>query len=200
MKILAFFLKMVKTFVHNYLLSPTLLVPAEFRFPFPLYQSSDQFGQKIPDRGTHLGLDFNTSNGAGVRAAACGVVVATWYEPGTIEQPGFGHVVVIAHRIGEEKFIYTLYGHLGEVKRKKGENVCTSDAIGIVGEPNTPENGHDKDRHLHFAIYDGPFPIFTKSGHSRMLPGYLNEKTEEYTKLEYWEDPLNFIHSYKRRA
>ena len=198
MGILAILKKKMKKMVHNHRLSRSIApVPDKFYFPLHPCQSRSDSQQKVLGWGIHLGLDFDAKEGADVYAAARGVVVATWYEPGTKEKAGFGHVVVIAHRVSRKKFIYTLYGHLGKILIKKGEDVSDTDIIGTVGKAYTPENGF-WDCHLHFAIYNGPFPIFTRSGHARMLPGYLDGKTSNYTNLEYWEDPLEFIAKYNR--
>lgn len=188
--------RVVRTAIYqNILFHSYIPIAKNFYFPFPICRNLCNFGKEIPGRGIHLGDDFSVPEGENVRVAACGVVVAIWHEPGTEEKPSFGNVVVVAHRLKQGEYIYTLYGHLGEIFVKRWEKFSQLAVLGKIGKAYTIENGYC-DPHLHFGIYTGPFPIFTSKGSVRMLPGYLNQKTERYTKIEYWENPRNFIYNY----
>jgi murein DD-endopeptidase MepM/ murein hydrolase activator NlpD len=92
----------------------------------------------------HAGLDFKGNKGDQVRSTAHGTVIhAGWYQ-------GYGNCVRIAHKNG----LQTLYGHLSEVKVKKGDKVSANQVIGLVGS-----TGHSTGNHLHYEVRKNNKPI-----------------------------------------
>ncbi len=98
--------------------------------------------------GFHTGDDLNgiggmnTDLGDPVFAAGDGLVVFTG-EP----SPGWGNIVILAHRDPEGKPIHTMYAHLLEIKARLGSLVGRGTQIGTVGTA----SGHYP-AHLHFEI------------------------------------------------
>jgi murein DD-endopeptidase MepM/ murein hydrolase activator NlpD len=96
--------------------------------------------------GHHTGDDLNGIGGMNsdlgdpVFAAGDGLVVFTGNP-----SPGWGNIVVLAHRDAEGKPIHTMYAHLLEIKTVLGELVARGEKIGTVGTA----NGHYP-AHLHF--------------------------------------------------
>lgn len=97
--------------------------------------------------GYHTGQDLNgiggenTDEGEPVHAAARGLVVYNG-TPG----PGWGKVVVIAHRLpGKSEIVQTLYAHLGESSVRPGQTVGRGQQIGTIG---TADGAYLA--HLHF--------------------------------------------------
>jgi hypothetical protein len=97
--------------------------------------------------GGHQGADLSIRRGGDpVRAAANGIVVLA----GTGEDPGgFGVHVVIAHRDGDGRLVYSVYAHLehGSVHVKPGDPVTAGQPIGRVGS-----TGRATSPHLHFEV------------------------------------------------
>ncbi len=178
----------------------------ELVFPLLLKKSREDFLEEVVYQndpwGKHLGVDCDALPGAVVRAIGNGVVVAIDKQPGSPEHPGWGTLVVIAHRDNrrEGKIFFSLYGHLNNIQVKVTEPVDIGKTIGYVA-PAGPENGYwERDPHLHFAIYTGPFPILNCHGSMRMLPGYFCPPTAMYAKLYWWENPDDFIAKYNHSA
>lgn len=96
---------------------------------------------------THQGVDLvNGRSGDPVRAAASGlVVIACDGDNGN----GYGGHVVIAHRLEDERTVYTVYAHLelGSVAVSAGDLVCAGDPLGRVGR-----SGRASTPHLHFEV------------------------------------------------
>ena len=105
-------------------------------------------------RGHHTGDDLNGIGGMNsdlgdlVYAVADGLVVYSG-DP----SPGWGNVVVLAHRIrmnGEEKIIQSLYAHLKQRLVRVDDIVSRGEQIGTVGSA-----GGQYLAHLHFEIKKG---------------------------------------------
>jgi murein DD-endopeptidase MepM/ murein hydrolase activator NlpD len=98
-------------------------------------------------------LDFLTANSAGtpVYAVADGVVVR--HNPG-LSYPG--NVVLIQHRLADGRSIYSMYGHITNVRVTQGQTVARGEQIatifnqGYVGR--TPGLHPTWDSHLHFEM------------------------------------------------
>lgn len=86
----------------------------------------------------HFGQDFRCPIGTEVHATGAGTV----YDAGN-ENDGFGIKVVIDHGYGYR----TIYGHLSEVKVKRGQKVTRGDLVGISGN-----TGISSGPHLHYQI------------------------------------------------
>lgn len=96
--------------------------------------------------GHHTGDDLNGIGGMNsdlndpIFAAGNGLVVYTG-EP----SPGWGNVIIIAHRNPDGKPIHTMYAHLLEIKTRLGSLVARGEIIATNGTA----NGHYP-AHLHF--------------------------------------------------
>ena len=115
--------------------------------------------------GYHAGSDINgiggedTDLGLSVHAAARGLVVYSG-EP----SPGWGKVVVLAHRLPEDsRIIQTLYAHLDKSIVRQGQFIARGEPIGTVGTA----NGHYK-AHLHFEAISS---VCTEAGMPAYSPG-----------------------------
>lgn len=99
---------------------------------------SSGYGPRI--RGAsrvHLGVDISTRGPTPVRAAAAGVVVQAEFVG------AFGNLVRIEHRRGVE----TLYGHLSEIRVRRGARIESGRIIGETGR-----TGNATGVHLHYEI------------------------------------------------
>lgn len=85
----------------------------------------------------HRGVDVAVPDGTPVRAMEGGVVEFA----GTMS--GYGRVVVLRH--GPE--LETLYGHLSEIRVRKGEKVDGHQVIALSGH-----SGNARGPHLHFEV------------------------------------------------
>lgn len=85
----------------------------------------------------NAGIDILTSGGAGVRAVYEGVV------SGIFKQPGFNSIVMLRHG----NYI-TVYGGLGSVAVKMGQNVSAGTSLGTLA----PDPEYDGSSVLHFEI------------------------------------------------
>ncbi|MBP2001748.1 murein DD-endopeptidase MepM/ murein hydrolase activator NlpD [Paenibacillus shirakamiensis] len=109
---------------------------------------SSPFGYRIhPITGAkklHTGTDFAVGIGTDVHAADNGVViVAEWWS-------GYGNCVIIDH--GNN--VWTLYGHLSEIKVQKGDNVQRGSLIAESGN-----TGASTGPHLHFEVRLNGTPV-----------------------------------------
>ena len=85
----------------------------------------------------HLGVDYGAPTGTAVRTVGDGVVEFAGV------QNGFGNVIFVKHRNGNE----TVYAHLSQILVKKGQSVSQGDHIGAVGS-----TGWATGPHLHFEF------------------------------------------------
>lgn len=101
-----------------------------------------------PDRRRrHHGADLaNGRGGDAVRAAAHGLVIHAARDGWN---GGFGHHVVLAHRMPDGGVVFTVYAHLlqGSVGVEAGEIVDAGEPLGRVGD-----TGRASTRHLHFEV------------------------------------------------
>jgi murein DD-endopeptidase MepM/ murein hydrolase activator NlpD len=105
-------------------------------------------GLETRDDGSvgHQGVDLcNRHAGGIVRAAASGLVVRA----SSVDQNGYGHFVVIAHRLEEGTMVYSVYAHLaaGSIRVHEGEMISAGAEIGRVGR-----TGRATTDHLHFEV------------------------------------------------
>lgn len=110
-------------------------------------------------RKTHHGVEFVNPQGTPVLAAADGMVIiaGTDYQEPLADFPAFyGNVVVIEHTFPDTQLpddlrpVYTLYGHLSEVRAEVGQTVHAGDTVGLVGF-----TGAAIGEHLHFEVRQG---------------------------------------------
>ncbi len=85
----------------------------------------------------HWGLDIANKTGTPIYASADGVVKTT----GRGED--LGKYIVINHSFG----YMTKYGHLGEIKVKRGQKIRRGDIIGLMGS-----TGYSTGPHLHYEV------------------------------------------------
>ena len=85
----------------------------------------------------HWGIDIANKTGTPIYAAADGVVKTT----GRGED--LGKYIVINHSFGYK----TKYGHLDEIKVKRGQKIRRGDIIGLMGS-----NGYSTGPHLHYEV------------------------------------------------
>lgn len=140
------------------------------------YNAQPYWEENPHRRGHHTGDDLNgiggmnSDLGDSVYAIADGLVVFSG-EP----SPGWGNVVVLAHRIqtdGKEQIIQSLYAHLKKRLVQVDEMVSRGEEIGTVGSANGQYLAH-----LHFEI---------KKGLSLNIgPGYLRTPRTHLSPEEF---------------
>lgn len=126
----------------------------------------------------HLGEDWNKNTGGNtdcgepVFAAANGSIAYA-----SDAGPGWGNVIIVTHRLADGSSVQTLYGHLREIVKAKGE-VKKRDLIGKVGNANGRYLCH-----LHFELREAGSPMWNQAG-----GGYAADR-------KGWLDPSDFIDS-----
>lgn len=112
-------------------------------FIWPVYGGRVTSGFGRRRRRVHDGIDIVIEKGTEVMASRGGVVIFS----GRIR--GYGNLIVLKH---PENF-FTAYGHLLEIRAKKGERVKQGEVIGLVGR-----TGRASTPHLHFEIRQKTVP------------------------------------------
>ncbi len=101
--------------------------------------------------GRHLGDDFNgiggmdTDLGDSLFSVADGLVVYTG-DP----SPGWGKIVILAHRTADGGIVHSMYSHLDRIDTARGALVPRGGKIGTVGNA-----GGNYPAHLHFEMRAG---------------------------------------------
>ncbi|MDW8148169.1 MAG: peptidoglycan DD-metalloendopeptidase family protein [Roseiflexaceae bacterium] len=152
-------------------------------------------GKKIADL-YHAGEDWKASAGTPVKAVANGEVVYA--------DPKFdyraGNVVIIKHTLPDSTVIYSMYGHLTDLKvsidgkNEKPNIVKKGDEIGkLIYQSYVDNNNKQLDNsHLHFEIRtfaDGSFLCGKKEGIFPAGPGY----TDKHPDTKGYKNPSQFI-------
>jgi hypothetical protein len=113
-----------------------------------LHQGISGFGSRhhpiYKIKKKHLGIDFPAPIGTPIYATGNGKV----NESGT--ERGYGKMVKIDHGYGYE----TLYGHMSQIKVKKGQKVNRGEVIGYVGN-----TGISTGPHLHYEVIKETRPV-----------------------------------------
>lgn len=140
--------------------------------PADKYYLSSKFGRrKDPLKKTwarHSGLDLAGWPGTAINATAPGTVVhAGWYGP-------YGNMVEIDHGNG----FRTRYGHMRQVRVKKGDEVILGQRVGDMGK-----TGRATDTHVHYEVwFDGevrdPMPFMKAANDVLEIQG-RNEETSQ---------------------
>ena len=111
---------------------------------------STQGGQRDP----HHGVEFINPLGVPVLAAADGVVTVAGDDRNKLYGPYwyfYGNLVILEHTLpGQIESLYTLYGHLSQIKVKEGQRLQAGQQIGQVGM-----TGIATGTHLHFEVRVG---------------------------------------------
>jgi peptidoglycan hydrolase-like protein with peptidoglycan-binding domain len=105
----------------------------------------DGFGAPRAGGRQHQGIDFPVAYGTRVGAAGVGTTLFAASNYG-----GYGHLVVIQHRLGYT----TWYAHLSSITTQVGQNVVGGTEIGRVGS-----TGYSTGPHLHFEVRRYNTPI-----------------------------------------
>lgn len=175
---LIFFIFILTVLPFN-LISETLPVYS-FRFPLDgAWNISQEFGEWNQSWNNNLGAyhlaeDVPRAAGTPVYAAANGYVRFSG------EASGYGHLVVIEHRLPDGTFVCSLYGHLKKDGLfEENKDVKKGEVIGYIGDIN--ENG-GYGPHLHFGIRKGIAP-----------EGWVWYGYEPPGLREDWLDPSDFI-------
>jgi murein DD-endopeptidase MepM/ murein hydrolase activator NlpD len=139
------------------LLSPweTAVTPIASRFDPPLgalvYNAQPFWEMNVRRGGHHTGDDLNgiggmnTDLGDAVFAVADGLVVYAG-DP----SPGWGNIVILAHRRPNGELVQSMYAHLDRIDVSPGELVARGGRVGRVG---TAHGSYPA--HLHFEIRTG---------------------------------------------
>ena len=93
----------------------------------------------------HDGLDFTSPTGTDIHATGDGTVEFSGYNTS-----GFGIHVILDHGYGYQ----TVYGHMSEVKVRRGQKVKRGDIIGEVGS-----TGLSTGPHLHYEVHKDGVPM-----------------------------------------
>ena len=112
-------------------------------------------------RTVHLGIDVWTLAGTPVHSPYDGIIYSAENNEG---ECNYGPTIILQHKISDDLFFYTLYGHLSLeslVGIKKGMSIKKGQKIATIGPP--PINGNWPP-HLHFQVMldmlgnEGDFP------------------------------------------
>ena len=151
--------------------------------------------KKLKTDKFHLGIDLTTENDSDpILAVQDGVITDVWYEPGRLSHAGYhykgnaayGGLIAIDHNNG----ITTLYGRLGAILVKEGQQVKKGDIIGYITRESVKERkvgNNEIGYHLHFEILINPFhEEIEKLGIFNEKPQYtdvLKNKNNEWLGL-----------------
>jgi len=155
---------------------------------------SKSFGLKMGGGGgafsntIHTGYDVAwLRDNLTVVAVADGVVRRALYNQ------TWGHIVILEHRLPDDSWICSLYGHLSPALTvKPGEVVRKGQRLGALGRSCTWENGGYWS-HLHFGMRTGEF------GTARWVAGYYPSKIWN-EEPHGWVDPQVFIREHSPAA
>ena len=134
--------------------------------PQPFWAMNDARG------GHHTGDDLNGIGGMNsdfgdpVRSTADGLVTFAG-----IGGPGWGNIVMVAHRNPDGSFLQSMYAHLSVIQVHPGDLIARGEPVGEVG---TADGLYPA--HLHFEIRDGDA--------SERMRGYADQPLHHRNPLE----------------
>ncbi|MBN2434130.1 MAG: peptidoglycan DD-metalloendopeptidase family protein [Spirochaetes bacterium] len=139
--------------------------------PLKDYYNAQNFGirNKNLNNKYHLGEDWNGIGGGDtdlsdpVYSIGNGLVIFA-----ANAGPGWGNVVMILHRLKNDKLICSLYGHLHDYHVKPGDFVKHRFQIGNIGNADGLYYAH-----LHFELRED-ISLGVEGGYSNSTKGYLN--------------------------
>lgn len=122
----------------------------EVNWPLANYR----YGGVFFENTVHTGIDIPSPIGTAILAAGPGEVIWAGYglylKREDFDDP-YGMAVAIKHTFGYEgQSLYTIYGHMDELKAWRGQKVQTGDLLGTVGI-----TGKTTGPHLHFEVRIG---------------------------------------------
>ncbi len=142
---------------------PAVEIADHYHFKRPISDQNVNYGDRTyPYGGTsggalqvHHGLDFVNPTGTLIMAAGDGTVFYAGDDMTTqfgLTTNYYGNLVVIQHDFlsPEGAPVFTLYGHMKEVRVQTGQRVKAGDVIGVVGS-----TGVAFGPHLHFEVRIG---------------------------------------------
>lgn len=116
--------------------------------------------------GYHYGIDLGYPSGTPITAPLDGVIIAA---EDISETDGCGGMIQIDHGDVNGAKLVTLFCHVKEFKKSKGDKVSTGDIVGLSGGGvGDPMSGRTTGAHIHFAVKENgkfvdPAPYVNKS-------------------------------------
>jgi hypothetical protein len=146
-------------------------VPSAMRFDLPLgsehgalvYNAQKFWEMNVKRGGRHTGDDLNgiggmnTDLGDPVFSVADGLVLYA-AEP----SPGWGKLILVAHRAPDGRSLHSMYAHLDRIDVKPGDLVARGSRIGTVGTANGyyPAHLHFEMRESHGVDIGGGYSLY----------------------------------------
>lgn len=175
----------------------TLTIPISDGFDYPVSRGTKVTARRDGDgwynaqdfkKNNHLGEDWNAESGGSsdcdepVYAASRGLIVYA----GNAGY-GWGKVTIVRHLLPDSTLVETLYGHLGQQLKKRGDIVERREQLGTIGDGAEPCGDNSPYyAHLHFELRIKDCPAWGESG-----AGYSSN-------FEGWIDPSEFIDRHRK--
>ncbi|MEW5785838.1 MAG: peptidoglycan DD-metalloendopeptidase family protein, partial [Bacillota bacterium] len=144
----------------------------------------------------HLAEDLLPSNRITelpVYAPANGQVKVSGYQSGVY---GYGHIVVIEHRLPDNTYLCSVLGHLKAAKLiPRGTDVVKGQLIGYISA-DPKENGGYNFAHLHFGIRSGPYSTTRDPDGGWRYRGYAAGTAIK----ALWHHPSEFVKAHNAPA
>lgn len=177
---------------------PVLAIPISDGFDYPVSKTTKVTAGRDGDgwynaqdfkKNNHLGEDWNAESGGNsdcgkpVYAASKGLVIYS-----NNAGYGWGRITIVRHLLPDSTLVETLYGHLGEQLKKRGDTVERREQLGTIGDGADPCGDNSPYyAHLHFELRIKSCPVWGESG-----TGYGTGDS-----FEGWVDPSEFIDQHR---
>ncbi len=159
------------------------IIKYEKEFIFKGRRISFGVGDKIKHTGDDCGW---FREGASVYAIGTGIIRLIHHSP------DWGFLIVIEHKLKDNSYICSIYGHLSmEIYVKAGDIVNKGDKIGTIGLSYSIENG-GYGAHLHFGISKGRW-LKSKYTYGHNISVIYNNKEQEVEKFRLTENGIEII-------